>query len=42
MLNSYGFEAIEEKGLINIVKICNTIHDEIVLETQEHANAKGC
>jgi DNA polymerase-1 len=37
------FEAIEEKGLINIVKICNTIHDEIVLETpEEHAEwAKG-
>jgi hypothetical protein len=38
--NSYGL-AIE--ALINIVKICNTIHDEIVLRTlEEHAEwAKG-
>jgi DNA polymerase I-like protein with 3'-5' exonuclease and polymerase domains len=32
------FEAIEKQNLINIVKICNTIHDEIVLDSpNEHA-----
>ena len=30
------FEWIKQNNYINIVKICNTIHDEIVLECPTH------
>jgi len=35
------FDWILEKGLINIVKICNTVHDEIILESPHKYTEKS-